>query len=146
MGEWLFTGSQEAPLMRGVTESLTGRAAVLQLLPLSLAETSRVNLQMGAFPEVLARPKTRELWFSSYLQTYLERDLRAALNVRDLAAFRRFLAIVASRRGQVLNRTDLAAPLGISVPTVNELLNALELTGQIVVVQPYFVNFGNRLA
>jgi predicted AAA+ superfamily ATPase len=86
MGEWLFTGSQEAPLMRGVTESMAGRAAVLQLLPLSLAETPRVNLQMGAFPEVLARPKTRELWFSSYLQTYLERDLRSTSATWPLSA------------------------------------------------------------
>jgi uncharacterized protein len=145
MGQWLFTGSQEAPLMRGVTESMTGRAAVLQLLPLSLAETPRISLQMGGFPEVLARPKTRELWFASYLQTYLERDLRAVLNVRDLSTFRRFLALAASRHGQVLNRTDLAAPMGISVPTVNQWLNVLELTGQVVLVPPYFENFGKRL-
>lgn len=145
MGDWLFTGSQEAPLMRGVSESMAGRAAVLQLLPLSLAESPKVDLHTGGFPEVLARPRTRELWFASYLQTYLERDLRAALNVRDLATFRRFLALVASRHGQTLNRTDLAAPLGISVPTISEWLNVLELAGQIVLVQPYFENFGKRL-
>jgi len=111
-GAWLFTGSQEAPLMQGISESMAGRAAILQLLPFSLAETTKVNLLHGGFPEVLARPKARNLWFASYLQTYLERDVRAITNVRDLVTFRRFLALLASRHGQILNKTDLAAPLG----------------------------------
>jgi predicted AAA+ superfamily ATPase len=145
MGQWLFTGSQEAPLMRGVSESMTGRAAILQLLPLSLAETVRVSLILGGYPEVLARPKGRTLWFSSYIQTYLERDVRALLNIRDVATFRRFLALLASRHGQTLNKTDLAAPLGISVPTVGEWLHVLEITGQVILVPPYFENFGKRL-
>lgn len=145
MGRWLFTGSQEAPLMQGVTESMAGRAAVLQLLPFSLAETERVSLAAGGYPEALARPKGRELWFSSYIQTYLERDVRAVTNVRDLATFRRFFALLASRHGQILNKTDLAAPLGVSVPTVGEWLHVLEITGQIILVPPYFENFGKRL-
>ena len=145
MGQWLFTGSQEAPLMRGITESMAGRAAILQLLPFSLGETPKVNLLYGSFPEVLARPKVRELWFASYLQTYLERDIRALTNVRDLVTFRRFLALLASRHGQMLNKTDLAAPLGVSVPTIGEWMHMLEVTGQIMVVPPYFENFGKRL-
>jgi len=145
MGQWLFTGSQEVPLMRGITESMAGRAAILQLLPFSLAETAKVNLLHGGFPEVLARPEARSLWFASYLQTYLERDVRAITNVRDLATFRRFLAVLASRHGQVLNKTDLAAPLGVSVPTIGEWLSILEVTGQIILVPPYFENFGKRL-
>ena len=145
VGQWLFTGSQEAPLMRGITESMAGRAAILQLLPFSLAETAKVSLLHGGFPEVLARPKARSLWFASYLQTYLERDVRAITNVRDLGTFRRFLALLASRHGQVLNKTDLAAPLGISVPTVGEWLSILEVTGQIILIPPYFENFGKRL-
>jgi len=145
MGQWLFTGSQEAPLMRGITESMAGRAAILQLLPFSLLETERVNLLYGGFPEVIARPKSRELWFASYLQTYLERDVRAITNVRDLVTFRRFLALLASRHGQILNKTDLAAPLGISVPTIGEWLQILEATGEIILVPPYFENFGKRL-
>lgn len=131
--------------MSGITESMAGRAAILQLLPFSLSETSKVNLLHGGFPEALARPKTRELWFSSYLQTYLERDVRAITNVRDLVTFRRFLALLASRHGQVLNKTDLAAPLGVSVPTIGEWLRILESTGEIIVVAPYFENFGKRL-
>jgi uncharacterized protein len=145
MGDWLFTGSQEAPLMRGITESMAGRAAILQLLPFSLAETSKVTLLHGSFPEVLARPKYRNLWFASYLQTYLERDVRAITNVRDLVTFRRFLGFVASRHGQVLNKTDLATPLGVSVPTIGEWLQVLEATGQVILVPPYFENLGKRL-
>lgn len=145
MGQWLFTGSQEAPLMQGVSESMAGRAAILQLLPFSLAETDRVSLLHGGYPEVLARPTRRGLWFSSYIQTYLERDVRAVTNVRDLATFRRFLALLASRHGQILNKTDLAAPLGVSIPTVGDWLHVLEITGQIILVPPYFENFGKRL-
>ena len=145
MGQWLFTGSQEAPLMQGITESMAGRAAILQLLPFSVTETDKVTLLHGGFPEVLARPTARSLWFASYLQTYLERDVRAITNVRDLVTFRRFLALLASRHGQVLNKTDLAAPLGVSVPTIGEWLHVLEVTGQIILVPPYFENLGKRL-
>jgi len=145
MGQWLFTGSQEAPLMQGITESMAGRAAILQLLPFSLAETPKAGPLLGGFPEVVLRPSGRELWFASYLQTYLERDVRLIANVRDLPTFRRFLSLLASRHGQMLNRTDLAAPLGVSVPTISEWVRILEITGQIIVVPPYFENFGKRL-
>jgi hypothetical protein len=91
-----------------------------------ISETPKVNLLHGGFPEVLARPKSRGLWFASYLQTYLERDVRAITNVRDLVTFWRFLALLASRHGQILNKTDLAAPLGVSVPTISEWLHILE--------------------
>ncbi|MES1258369.1 MAG: DUF4143 domain-containing protein, partial [Acidobacteriota bacterium] len=128
-----------------VSESMAGRAAILQMLPLSLAETPKSSLLAGGYPEVLARPSNRAMWFSSYVQTYLERDVRAVANVKDLGTFRRFLALVASRHGQLLNRTDLAAPLGVSVPTVSEWMHILEVTGQILLVPPYFENFGKRL-
>jgi len=144
-GQWLFTGSQEAPLMQGITESMAGRATILQLLPFSLAETPRVSLLLGGFPEVVLHPKSRNLWFSSYLQTYIERDVRSIANVRDLPTFRRFLSLLASRHGQVLNRSDIAAPLGVSVPTISEWLRILEITGQVILVSPYFENFGKRL-
>lgn len=144
-GQWIFTGSQEAPLMQGISESMAGRATILQLLPFSTQESRKVNLLHGGFPEVLARPKVRGLWFSSYLQTYLERDVRAITNVRDLPTFRRFLSLLASRHGQILNKTDLAAPLGVSVPTITEWLHILEITNQIILVPPYFENFGKRL-
>jgi predicted AAA+ superfamily ATPase len=145
MGQWLFTGSQEAPLMQGITESMAGRAAVLQLLPFSVAESPKVDLLRGGFPEPVMYPASRHLWFASYLQTYIERDVRAITQVRDLPAFRRFLSLLASRHGQFLNKSDLAAPLGVSVPTIGEWLYVLEITGQIILVPPYFENFGKRL-
>jgi predicted AAA+ superfamily ATPase len=144
-GRWLLTGSQEAPLMRGVTESLAGRAAVLQLWPLSVSESAKVSLLRGGFPEVLARPRSTRTWFSSYVQTYLERDVRAVAAIRDLGSFRRFLGLLATRHGQTVNRTDLAAPLGVSVPTISSWLDILEITGQVLLVPPYFENFGKRL-
>lgn len=145
MGQWLFTGSQEAPLMQGITESMAGRAAILHLLPFSLAETRKVTPLIGGFPEVVLRPGGRDLWFASYLQTYIERDVRLITNVHDLATFRRFLSLLASRHGQMLNRTDLAAPLGVTVPTISQWLRILEITGQVILVPPYFENFGKRL-
>jgi predicted AAA+ superfamily ATPase len=145
MGQWLFTGSQEAPLMQGITESMAGRAAILQLMPFSMAETLKVDPLLGGFPEVVLRPKGRELWYASYLQTYIERDVRLITNVHDLPGFRRFLSLLASRHGQMLNRSDLAAPLGVTVPTISEWLRILEITGQVILVPPYFENFGKRL-
>jgi predicted AAA+ superfamily ATPase len=144
-GQWLLTGSQEAGLMGGVTESMAGRVAVLHLLPLSTLESSKVALVRGGYPGVINRPSAAELWYRSYVQTYLERDVRAVTAVRDLAAFRRFLALLATRAGNVLNKTDLAAPLGVSVPTITEWLNTLEVTAQVLLVRPFHENFGKRL-
>jgi predicted AAA+ superfamily ATPase len=144
-GQWLLTGSQEAPLMQGVTESMAGRAAVFQLAPLSLRESPKVSLLRGGFPEVLSRPSAASLWFRSYVQTYLERDVRAITAVKDLATFRRFIALLASRCGQILNKTELAAPLGVSVPTITQWINVLEITSQIILVPPFYENFGKRL-
>lgn len=144
-GRWLLTGSQEAPLMRGVTESMAGRVAVLHLLPFSTIETPKVSLARGGYPGVIGRPSAAQIWFRSYIQTYLERDVRGVTAVRDLATFRRFLALLATRTGTILNKTDLAAPLGVSVPTISEWLDVLEVTGQILRVPPFFENFGKRL-
>jgi predicted AAA+ superfamily ATPase len=145
VGQWFLTGSQEAGLMPHVTESMAGRAAVLQLMPMSVLETPKVSLLRGGFPEVVARPRAASLWFGSYLQTYLERDVRSISVVQDLATFRRFLGLVASRHGQVLNKSDLAAPLAMSVPGLGRWLDILEATGQVFVVPPYFENLGKRL-
>ena len=145
MGQWLFTGSQEAPLMQGITESMAGRAAVLQLLPFSVAESAKVDLLRGGFPEPVLHPAGRTLWYASYLQTYIERDVRTITQVRDLPTFRRFLSLLASRHGQFLNKSDIAAPLGVAVSTITEWLYVLEVTGQIILVPPYFENFGKRI-
>lgn len=144
-GQWFLTGSQEAPLMQGVSESMAGRAAIFQLMPIAREESTRVSALYGGFPEVLARPVARRIWFASYIQTYLERDVRAVLNVRNLSTFRRFLSLVATRHGQVLNRSDFAAPLGLTVPAISEWLKVLETTGLLLIVPPYFSNLGKRI-
>ncbi|HEY5282815.1 MAG TPA: ATP-binding protein [Polyangia bacterium] len=144
-GRYLLTGSQEAPLMQGVTESMAGRAAVFQLLPFSMEESPKVSTLLGGFPEVLAHPAHANNWFRSYLQTYLERDVRAVSAIRDLLTFRRFLSLLATRHGQILNKTELAAPLGLSVPAIGQWLGILEVTGQILLLPPYFENLGKRL-
>ena len=144
-GQWYFTGSQDVSLMKGVSESMAGRVAVFHLLPFSSEETKKVSIVHGGFPEVLAKPKSASIWFRSYIQTYLERDVRSISAFKNLAAFRRFLALLASRSGAVLNKTDIAAPLGISVPALTEWINILEITGQIIVVPPFYENFGKRL-
>lgn len=131
--------------MRHVTESMAGRAAVLHLWPLSASETPKVTLLTGGYPEVLARPKAASLWFSSYVRTFLERDVRAITMVQDLALFRRFLGVLATRHGQVLNKSDIAAPLGMSVPGIGRWLGILEATGQVLVIQPWYENAGKRL-
>lgn len=144
-GRWLLTGSQDFSLMEGVSESMAGRAAVLQLLPLSAREAGSWDLLLGGYPEVRLRPKGASLWFRSYLQTYLERDVRAVTAVRDLSTFRRFLGLVATRNGTPLNKAELAAPLGVSIPTISQWVSVLETTGIVQLVPPYFENLGKRL-
>lgn len=144
-GRWLLTGSQEAPLMKGVSESMAGRVAIFELLPFSTQEHAKVNEFRGGFPEVLARPALADDWYRSYMRTYLERDVRAVAAIRDLAQFRQFMAMLAARTAQTLNLTDLAGPLGLSVTAVKQWLGILEVTGQVTLVRPYFENFGKRL-
>ena len=142
---WLLTGSQEPALMKGVSESMAGRAAIFTLLPFAYEESSRVTIFRGGFPEIVTKRVEADTWFRSYIQTYLERDVRSIRSLRDLTTFRKFLALVASRIGQMLNKSEIAAPLGVSVPTVSEWLNILEATHQIILVPPFYENFGKRL-
>lgn len=144
-GQWLITGSQEFSVMKNVTESMTGRAAIFQLLPISLSESSKTSPLLGGFPEVLKRPSHKSVWFRSYLQTYIERDIRQIINVKDISAYRLFIQMLAQRNGQVLNRSDLAAPVGVKVPTISQWLSTLEITNQIYIVRPYFNNYEKRL-
>jgi len=131
--------------MRGVSESMAGRVAILQLFPLSVGETEEISILHGGYPDVVKNPEIADIWFRSYIQTYLERDVRSITMIRDLSTFRRFMAVLASRHGSMLNKTDIAAPLGVSVPTITAWLNVLEMTGQILLVPPFYENFGKRL-
>ena len=144
-GQWLLTGSQETGLMQNVSESMAGRAAILQLLPLSRAESAKVGLLHGGYPEVIARPGDAPLWFSSYIQTYLERDVRSISAIQDLSTFRRFMALLATRHAAPLNMSELASPLGLSVPSIGRWLDVLEATGLIVRALPFYENMGKRL-
>jgi uncharacterized protein len=171
-GQYLLTGSQNLLLMEKITESLAGRAAMLRLLPLSAREAggnphaplpwetgaspgmiSGGSYQdiwrgflRGGYPELAANPKRDIfLWQASYVQTYLERDVRSLRQVGDLSQFQNFLRALAARSAQLLSLTDLARDLGIAVNTVKAWLSILEATYQVFVLRPYFANVGKRL-
>jgi predicted AAA+ superfamily ATPase len=173
-GFWILTGSQNFSLMHGVSESLAGRVAVLSLLPFSFAErigraekstdieglfnklstikSGVKNLSIaevilnGSYPEIVANQAVdRELWCGSYISTYLERDIRNLSQVGDLNQFERFLRICATRTGQILNISELAREIGISVPTAKRWISLLETGYQIYLLYPYYKNIGKRL-
>jgi predicted AAA+ superfamily ATPase len=171
-GQYLLTGSQNLLLMERVTESLAGRAAMLRLLPLSQreaegrpaaslpwepkhvsSEASKLSyLELwkgflkGGYPELKANPRRDfSLWHASYVQTYLERDVRTLRQVGDLTQFQNFLRALAARSTQLLNITDLARDLGLAVNTAKAWLSVLEATYQVTVLRPYFANVGKRL-
>jgi predicted AAA+ superfamily ATPase len=103
-------------------------------------------LVRGTYPELVAHPKRdAELWHASYVQTYLERDVRSLRQVGDLVEFRRFLRAVAARSAQLLDLTDLARELGVAVNTAKAWLSVLEATYQVFLVRPYYANVGKRL-
>ena len=173
-GRFILSGSQSFALMKGVSESLAGRIAVLSLDPFSVAESSanpaspsidalldRVFgdgrfsstsldlgdwLLRGGYPEIRASSNVdRSLWFSSYVQTYLERDVRDLLQVGDLDAFGRFLALAASRTGSLLNMTDLGRDAGVTGPTIRRWVSVLEASHVVFLLPPYHENYGKRV-
>ena len=148
-GQYLLAGSQKLALMKGVSESLAGRADVVELETLSLAEilesTPSTNLQAalvrGGFPEVCANPEIDHVaFYNSYLATYLERDVRSLANVGSLRDFERFLRACALRSANLLNKADLARDVGIAPSTANQWLSALNASGQIFFLEPWFSN------
>jgi len=171
-GRFLLTSSHNLLLMEKITESLAGRAAMLRLLPLSRREAegnpqadlpwergksrgkrARASYRdmwkdflRGGYPELAADPgRDIHLWQASYVQTYLERDVRTARQVGDLSQFQMFLRALAARTAQLFNLTDLARDLGVAVNTVKAWLSVLEATYQVIVLRPYFANVGKRL-
>lgn len=169
-GQYFLTGSQNLLLMAQITESLAGRAATLRLFPLSSREMARQaarplpwerkgpirrspsrqslwpQLLRGGYPELAAYPRRDAvLWHGSYIQTYLERDVRTLRQVGDLTQFQVFLRALAARSGQLLNLTDLARDLGVAVNTAKGWLSVLEATHQVWILRPYFANVGKRL-
>jgi len=158
-GRFLLTGSQTFGLMQGVSESLAGRAAVLNLLPLSVSEnpgrrappvedrTTYVEWVLaGTYPELHRRPELdARTWYASYTQTYLERDVRALANVGNLRDFDRLLALLAARNGAVLNLSELSREIGVAVNTVKSWLSILETSGQVFLCAAYYQSLGKRV-
>jgi predicted AAA+ superfamily ATPase len=151
-GRWLLTGSQQFQLMADISESLAGRIALLELLPFSLLETRGVRsldlasvLWNGAYPDPALNPEKRDLWIASYIQTYVERDVRQLLRVQDLRTFETVLALCAARHGQELSVADVARSAGVSQPTVKTWINLLEAAYVVRLLPPYFENFGKRV-
>ena len=148
-GAFLLTGSQPLGLMQSVSDSLAGRAAVVELEPLSFAEAKAAHpdltveqfLVRGGFPELYANPEIdAEGFLRSCVATYLERDLRQLLQVARLRDFERFLRATALRSAQLLNRADLARDAGVAGSTAGAWLSALEASHQIMLLEPWFAN------
>jgi uncharacterized protein len=155
MGNFILTGSQKFTMMKGVSESLAGRTALLELEGLSYEEVKAtyVNLAIkeflvrGQFPELWRSPSTPSgIFYSSYISTYLERDVREILQVTSLRDFERFVRALAARNGQLLNKTDLAKEVGISTKAINDWINVAQASNQIILLEPFFRNFGKRIA
>lgn len=150
-GRFILTGSQQFGLRDGIAQSLAGRVGLLELLPFSLAEIPGASqplnetLLRGGFPRIVADGIPSRLWLADYINTYIERDVRRLLNVRDLSAFQRFLKLCAGRSGQLLNLSALAADTGITHNTAKEWISVLEASYIVFLLPPYHRNFGKRL-
>ncbi len=156
-GQYILTGSQTFELMSHTTESLAGRISIIELHPLSLLELERGLgrvaegnqlaewMQMGGYPELHTASIPAEEFYGDYVATYLERDVRQILQVRNLREFDRFLRLAAVRTGQIFAPSTFAADLGVSANTVKSWLGVLEASGIIAMVEPYFENLGKRI-
>ncbi|WP_374328855.1 ATP-binding protein [Azonexus sp.] len=154
MGQFILTGSAQFDLIAGMSQSLAGRVGRVELLPLSLPEmqdggcvppTLDRLLLNGGYPAIYLRELAASDWFSNYVATYLERDVRQIIAVRDLSQFQRFVRMCAARSGQLLNLAALGADCGISAVTAREWLSVLEASYLVTRLPPYFQNFGKRL-
>ena len=151
-GRYLLTGSQIFPLMQGVSESLAGRCAILNLYTLSRAELldsgkaikEASYIFLGGYPEVHVGADA-DLWFPAYVATYLERDVRNILRVVDLQDFNRFIRACALRSSQVLNYSDLARDTGIAPNTARKWLGLLQSSAVVALIEPYYGNRTKRL-
>lgn len=153
-GRWILTGSQNLALMETVGQSLAGRTGVLHLLPLAHGEVRRfanapktleATLFSGGYPRVYDQAIPPASWYSSYVATYVERDVRNVLKIGDLAAFQRFLALCAGRTSQLLNLSALASDAGVSQPTAKAWMSVLEASFLVFRLPAYHSNLGKRL-
>lgn len=152
-GEFILTGSHQLQLNQAISQSLAGRVAILHLLPLSLEELALANVNKaldetlfeGCYPRILADKLDPTKAYASYVQTYIERDIRVMLNVHNLSLFQKFMTLCASRVGQILNRDSLAGEVGVNAKTIGQWLSILEACYIVYRLPPYFENFGKRV-
>lgn len=153
MGDFVLTGSAQFDLMAGISQSLAGRVGRVELLPLSGAELGRTHapsslddmLLKGSYPALYDREVVPADWFSNYVVTYVERDVRQLVAVRDLGQFQRFIRMCAARSGQLLNLSALGADCGISSNTARDWISVLETSYLVMRLLPHHRNFGKRL-
>lgn len=152
-GMYILTGSHQAELHSAVSQSLAGRTSLLRLFPLSLEEIRGAEFSdsyeevilKGGYPKVYKEDLPISNAYSSYFQTYVERDVRQILQIKDLMQFERFIKLVAGRIGQLVNYASLASDVGVSSNTIKEWISVLEATYILIKVDPYFENFGKRM-
>lgn len=152
-GQFVLTGSQQAELAAAVDESLAGRCCVMDLMPLCLAEikdqarglsTDEILLK-GLMPELWATGKDSTRYYRNYFRTYVERDVRRLINIKDLILFERFVTLLAGRIGQLVNFSALAGEVGVSSTTIASWMSVLEASFLIYRLPPYFTNIAKRL-
>ncbi len=152
-GMFILTGSQNILMLDKVKQSLAGRMAILDLLPLSLHELkSRIRglsvkelIYRGGYPRIWNEKVNPSLQMAQYVKTYIERDVREIVNVRSLSLFRKFLILCAGRVGYPINKTSICNDLGVSDVTVQEWLSVLEASNLIFMLQPYYENINKRI-
>lgn len=151
-GLFILTGSQQFELMQAITQSLAGRTALLTLLPLSISEaypTAEPSLNQilftGFYPRIFDKNLNPTEALSFYISTYIDRDVRQLLKVKDLTKFEVFIKLCASQTGQVFNLTALGNDCGVSHNTIKEWVSVLEASYIITLIQPYYKNFRKRL-
>lgn len=153
-GKFILTGSNNFLLQEKITQSLAGRAAYIDLLPFSISEMEAIphalddlNTVMfkGGFPPVQADNIAPNDWFSAYLRTYVERDVRQIKNVSNLLLFEKMLSLCAGRIGQLLNYSNLANEIGMDVKTIQAWLGILQAGYHVFLLPPYFQNFNKRI-
>lgn len=154
MGLFILTGSQQFGLMSGITQSLAGRTAFIELLPFSVSELSRAGklpdsvdsmLLTGCYPPLYDRDVPPSAWFGAYVTAYIERDVRQLLKILELETFQRFVRLCAGRSGQLLNLSSLATECGITHNTAKAWISVLEASYLIFLLRPHHVNFNKRL-
>ncbi|MBX3240350.1 MAG: ATP-binding protein [Chitinophagaceae bacterium] len=154
MGAFVLSGSQNFHLLKSITQTLAGRAALFRLLPFDTEELNRENLLPGSFagacikgfyPAIYDREIDPPVFYANYIQTYIERDVAQLINVDSMNSFRTFLGLCAGRAGQLLNLNALANECGISQPTAKSWLSILQSSYLVFLLHPYHENFGKRL-